>query len=141
MQEVTMTYQGSESKSRYLALALASRTVINSLLHFQSEGVADQQLQRAIGDVLESLHATRDVNNLFGASPKQSPFAHYEQLLTLEEVAETLKGKNIVDKLSQIFTAKDEERKKTISEAVEFFYTLETRALHHYAQQVGSREA
>lgn len=136
-----MTYQGSESKSRYLALALASRTVIDSLLHFQDEGVADQQLQRAIGDVLESLQASHDVNNLFGAPPKQSPFAHYEQLITLGEVAETLKGKNIVDKLSQIFTAKDEERKKSISEAVEFFYTLETRALHHYAQQVGSREA
>ena len=136
-----MTYQGSESKSRYLALALASRTVINSLLHFQSEGIADQQLERSIEDVLESLRATHDVNNLFGAPPKQSPFAHYEQLLMLEEVAEALKGKNIVDKLAQIFTAKDEERKKSISEAVEFFYTLETRALHQYAQQVGSREA
>ncbi len=138
-----MTYQGSESKSRYLALALASRTVINSLQHFQSEGVADQQLERSIEDVLESLRATRDVNNLFGASPKQSPFAHYEQVLTLGEVDQALKGKNIVDKLAQIFTANDndEERKKNVSEAVEFFYTLETRALHHYAQQVGSREA
>jgi hypothetical protein len=137
-----MPYQGSESKSRYLALALASRTVINSLQHFQSEGVADQQLERSIQDVLESLRETRDVNNLFGASPRQSPFAHYEQLLTLEEVTQALQGKNIVDKLAQIFvTANDEERKENVSEAVEFFYTLESRALYHYAQQVGSREA
>jgi len=134
-------YQGSESKSRYLALALASRTVINSLLQFQSKGVPDEQLQRAIGDVLESLQATHDVSNLFGAPPKQSPFAHYEQMLMLEEVAEALKGKDIVDKLSRIFTTKDDDRKKSISEAVEFFYTLETRALHYYAQQVGAREA
>lgn len=136
-----MTYQSSESKSRYLALALASRTAIKSLRDFQAAGVPDQQLRKAIGDVLESLRAPHDVNNLFGAPPTQSPFAHYEQLLTIEEVTSALKNKHIVDKLAQIFTADEEERKKNISEAVEFFYTLETRALHHYSQQVGSREA
>jgi hypothetical protein len=136
-----MTYKGSESKSRYLALALASRTVINSLQHFQSGGIADQNLERSIEDVLESLRATRDANNLFGAPPKESPFTHYEQLLTLEEVAEALKGKNIVDKLAHVITATAEDRQKNIAEAVEFFYSLETRALHHYSQQVGSREA
>jgi hypothetical protein len=103
-------------------------------------GVPDQQLERSIEDVLESLRATRDANNLFGAPPTQSPFTHYEQLLTLEEVANALRDKNIVDKLAQVFSANGEERERNVSEAVEFFYKLEMRALHHYSQQASSRE-
>jgi hypothetical protein len=131
----------SESRSRYLALALASRNAINSLMAFKKVGTADEQLRDALRDVVESLRATTDQNNLFGAPPTESPFAHYEQTSALEEVVKTLKDKDIIQHLSHVLTATHDERENDIAEALQFFFALESRALHHYGRQIGAREA
>jgi len=112
------------------------------LISLKSEGVADDQLRRALEDVVESLNATNDQTNLFGAPPKDSSFSHYEQVSALEEVMAALKDKDIVRHLSHLLVVADqEEREHDINEAVEFFFALESRALHHYNRQIGAREA
>jgi len=104
----------------------------------------DEQCQSMVREVVECLKATRDVNNLFGPVPKESPFTNYEQVLTVNEVEKDLQEQdiNIVEKLSRPLGvhADEESRRCDAADAIRFFYTLENRALHHYSSQINSRE-
>jgi len=137
-------YENPESRSRYLALALASRKALRSLGDYVRQGTIDAQLESMVGEVVECLKATRDANNLFGPTPKESPFTNYEQVVTLDEVESDLKDQNIdiIEKLSQPLNVHEDEesRRRDAADAIRFFYTLENRALHHYSSQIGSRE-
>jgi hypothetical protein len=137
------TMPSTDSRSRYLLLALASRNLINSLLHYVDDGHADPQLQDTLNDVAESLRVSKDANSLFGPVPTASPFRNYEQVMTLAEAVKTLDDSNIEEKLVQVLTNSPnrEERRRDVTEAVEFFYALENRALHHYNRQIGARDA
>ena len=135
-------HESSDARSRYLALALASRKALRSLDSYVEDGKPDPQLENTVSEVIESLKATRDVSNLFGPVPKLSPFTNYEQVLTLEEVVSDLKGQDVIGNLSNLLPPDPNEdaRRRNAAEAVKFFYTLENRALHHYSRQIGSRE-
>ncbi len=138
-------HESSDARSRYLALALASRKALHSLDAYIEQGKRDAQLENTLEEVIASLKATkatRDAVNLFGPVPKVSPFTNYEQLLTLEEVVSDLKSQNVIENLVSLLTpdANEESRRRNASEAVKFFYTLENRALHHYSRQIGHRE-
>ena len=137
-------FENYDSRSRYLALALASRKALRSLGDYVKEGTIDEQLQRMVIEVVECLKATRDANNLFGPTPKESPFTNYEQVLTLDEVGSDLKDQNIdiVEKLSHPLNSHldEDSRRRDAADAIRFFYSLENRALHHYSSQIGSRE-
>jgi len=136
--------ENPDSRSRYLALALASRKALRSLSDYVRQGTIDEQLESMVGEVVESLKATRDANNLFGPTPKESPFTNYEQVVTLDEVESDLKNQNIdiVQKLSKPLSLHVDEnsRRRDAADAIRFFYALENRALHHYSSQIGSRE-
>jgi hypothetical protein len=140
--EGVKTMPGTDSRSRYLSLALASRTLINSLLQYVEQGRADDQLQPALNDVAESLRASSDTKSLFGPVPTESPFRNYEQVLILDEAKKALNLGNIEEKLSQALTNSPERdvRRRDVTETVEFFYALENRALHHYNRQIGARD-
>jgi hypothetical protein len=132
----------SEARSRYLALALASRNALRLLATYVNEGRTDRQLEITVTEVLDSLKATREETNLFGPIPDESPFTNYEQLLTLDEVVKNLEDRNIVDNLTNLLSTSGDEnsRRRNAEEAVKFFYALENRALHHYSRQIGTRE-
>jgi len=131
-----------ENSDRYLALALASRKALRSLNDYVKLGTVDDKLQSIFEEVVKSLKATKDEKNLFGPMPTESPFTNYEQVRTLEEVESEQKDKNIVQKLSQHLQMYENEkqRRDEAEAAIEFFYMLENRALHHYSSQIGSRE-
>jgi hypothetical protein len=132
----------SEARSRYLALALASRNALRLLDIYVNEGKTDTQLATTVKEVIDSLKATHEEANLFGPIPDESPFTNYEQLLTLDEVVENLGDRNIVSNLTNLFSTEGDvnSRRRTAEEAVKFFYALENRALHHYSRQIGTRE-
>jgi hypothetical protein len=132
----------TDSRSRYLVLALASRSLIKSLLVYVDEGHADAQLEASLNDVTESLRASKDVNRLFGPIPTESPFRNYEQVMILEEAEEALNVGDIGDKLSHALrnSPDRETRRRSVEDAVEFFYALENRALHHYNREMGARD-
>jgi hypothetical protein len=136
--------ENPDSRSRYLALALASRKALRSLSDYVRQGTIDAQFESMVGEVVESLKATRDANNLFGPTPKESPFTNYEQVVTLDEVESDLKNQNIdiVEKLSKPLSLHVDEKSRRLdaADAIRFFYALENRALHHYSSQIGSRE-
>ena len=138
-------HESSDARSRYLALALASRKALRSLDDYIEKGKPDQQFADIVTEVIDSLKATRDArdaNNLFGPVPKVSPFRNYEQLLTLEEVVSDLKDQDVIENLAKLLKPHPDENslKANATEALKFFYTLENRALHHYSRQIGSRE-
>ncbi len=138
-------HESSDARSKYLALALASRKALRSLDDYIEQGTRDAQFENTVNEVIESLkatRATRDALNLFGPVPKVSPFTNYEQLLTLEEVVSDLKDQDVIENLASLLAAdaSEESRKRNAAEAVKFFYTLENRALHHYSRQIGTRE-
>ena len=132
----------TDSRSRYLMLALASRNLIKSLLTYVERGQADEQLQPALNDVAESLRTSNDANSLFGPVPTESPFRNYDQLMILEEAVEALNDNSIGEKLVHVLTDSPErdKRRTDVAEAVEFFYALENRALYHYNREIGARD-
>lgn len=131
----------SDSRSRYLSLALASRKAIKSLLKYIDAGTFDPQLRSGLRDVVHSIRSVSDTRRLFGRVPTESPFSNYEQQLTIEEVTRGLPG-DVTESLSLTLrrAATREERRKQVETAIHFFYALENRALHHYNRQVGARD-
>ena len=126
-----------ESQSRYLSLAIASRQVISALRRYQQGGPLDQKLRDALSTLINALNESSDENNLFGPMPTDSPFTRYEQVMTLREVIEDFKDRQILKKLSGLLRTPDQDAK----EPIEFFYTLENRALHHYNSGLLSRDS
>jgi hypothetical protein len=127
----------SESQSRYLSLAIASRHVISALRKYQEGGSLDKKLRDALVALIKALQESSDETNLFGPMPTDSPFTRYEQVMTLKEVIADFKDKQIPQKLSDLL----ETPRQDVSEPIEFFYTLENRALHHYNSGLLSRDS
>ncbi len=134
-------HESSETRSRYLALALASRKALHFLDLYIKSGKTDPQLESTVKELIESLRDSRQENNLFGPVPNESPFTNYEQVMTVEEVEADMQDQNISETLSNLISARGDEAslKHDAANDVKFFYTLENRALHHYSRQVGSR--
>lgn len=126
-----------ESQSRYLSLAIACRQLIDALRHYEQGGTIDKRLQESLKSFLDALHESSDENNLFGPIPTDSPFTRYEQVMTLKEVIADFKDKEIPEKLSAVLQAPRQD----VKEPIEFFYTLENRALHHYNSGLLSRDS
>jgi hypothetical protein len=126
----------SESQSRYLSLAIASRQVISALRRYQQGSPLDKKLKEALRTLLKALQESSDETNLFGPMPTDSPFTRYEQVMTLREVFEDFKDKQIPQKLSALLETSSQD----VKEPIEFFYTLENRALHHYNGGLLSRD-
>ena len=57
--------------------------------------------------------------------------------MTLKEVIADFKDREIPKKLSAVF----ETPRQDVKEPIEFFYTLENRALHHYNSGLLSRDS
>lgn len=127
----------SESQSRYLSLAIACRQLISALRRYQEGGALDKRFQESLRAFLDALHESSDENNLFGPIPTDSPFTRYEQVMTLKEVIADFKDREIPKKLSAVL----ETPRQDVKEPIEFFYTLENRALHHYNSGLLSRDS
>ena len=100
-------HESSDSRSKYLSLALASRKALRSIDDYIEQGKRDTQFEKTVNEVIESLkatRATRDALNLFGPVPEATPFTNYEQLLTLEEVVSDLKDPDIIENLGNLLT-------------------------------------
>lgn len=135
--EVPFMHTTSESQSRYLSLAIACRQLISALRQYEESGNLDKKLQYSLKNFLDALHESSDQNNLFGPMPTDSPFTRYEQVMTLKEVIADFKDKKIPEKLSAVL----ETHGQDVREPIEFFYTLENRALHHYNSGLLSRDS
>ena len=132
-----MRISGTESGSRYLSMALASRNLMKSLDEFGSSGLMNDRLSTSIKNLLSILDAGWQTSNSFAPVPSESPFARYEQAATVNEVAALCDSKNVRERLSGILdgTFDESNRRAVVREINQFLYSLENRALHTYNGQ------
>lgn len=127
----TMTAD-SEIRSRYLALALDARRIMDVLVPFAENGQVDQALDASVRDVIGALHSlgeTADIN------PVRSSLAfdEYEQVLTVEEVKPREDRKAVIQDLQTILEPDGaEEKREAAIRVLQFLFALESRALRHY---------
>jgi predicted DNA-binding protein YlxM (UPF0122 family) len=125
----------SEVRSRYLALALDARKVIDALIVFVDEdGKREEGLDQSLQEVISSLQAKRE--DIFSPLRNRLGFSeYYEQVLT---VGEALKDRaEIVEKLETVKArqATMEKQKQDAFDAIKLLSAIESRALYYYRPQ------
>lgn len=110
---------------------------MKSLDEFGSTGQRDERLRTSITNLLRILDTGWQTNNSFAPVPSESPFARYEQAVTVNEVAALFDAKAVREKLSGILegTIDEPDRPRVVHEMNVFLYRLENRALHSYNGQ------
>jgi hypothetical protein len=126
-------------RTNYLSLALDARKTIKALMQASETGTETPQLKGAIDDTVESLRALSSGALLFSHLQPQSPYQHYEQVKTLDEVQSAMKDEHLADRLSELKDTVDPaHREKIIKLAIAFFSALENRALQRYNTSASS---
>jgi hypothetical protein len=91
----------SEVRSRYLALALDARKVIDALIVFVDKEEREQGFDQSLQEVIESLQAKRE--DIFSPLRNRLAFSeYYEQVRTVGEVAND--RAEIIQKLETVKT-------------------------------------
>lgn len=123
----------SEVRSRYLALALDARKVIDALIRFVDEEKREEGLDQSLQEVIDSLQAKRE--DIFSPLRNRSAFSeYYEQVRT---VGEATNKAEIVRKLETVKArqATMEEQKQDAFDAIKLLSAIESRALYYYRPQ------
>ncbi len=126
-----------EIRSRYLALALDARKVIDSLILFVDRGTREQGLDESLQEVIESLQV-KDNHHIFSLLRNRLAFSeYYEQVQTVQEALKPEEMKTIVQKLSAVKSkeADLDKQKNDAFEAIKLLSAIESRALYYYRPQ------
>jgi len=127
----------SEVRSRYLALALDARKVIDSLILFVDRGTRDKELDESLQEVIESLQVTEN-EEIFSPLRNRLAFSeYYEQVRTVHEALKQEEMGEIVQKLSTVKSheADLDKQKSDAYEAIKLLSAIESRALYYYRPQ------
>jgi hypothetical protein len=122
----------SAIRSRYLALALDARRILDALVPFVDSGHRSESLNTAVREAIEALTSTTAG---IRANPVHSnlAFDEYEQVLTLDEIKSQEDRKTIINDLETIAAPNgDEIQGQAAMRVLEFFFAVESRALQHY---------
>jgi len=122
----------SEVRSRYLALALDARRIMDVLIPFVDSGKRNESLDIAVKEAIDALGS---VSGDSATSPVRSnlAFDEYEQVLTIDEVKGQEERKEVIADLRQIASSKDSgTQQEAAMRVLEFFFAVESRALQHY---------
>jgi hypothetical protein len=98
----------------------------------------EADLKTALNGMVDSLRSASGTK--VSSLRARSPFIHYEQITTLEEVKSPMNAKDIAAKLDGALKPGTDLRRqrKAAEDALDFFCALEARALLHYRQGLGS---
>jgi hypothetical protein len=137
-----MRVSTTESTSRYLSMALASRRLMDHLDIFSLTGEMNEPTTSALRNLVGIIDAGWQTGNSFAPVPGSSPFGRYEQAIVVNEVAQPFSSKNVRGKLENIIggTIAAGERETAVRDVNEFLYDLENRALHEYSEMSSQRE-
>jgi|ERR1035438_6726415 hypothetical protein len=126
----------TEVRSRYLALALDARKIIDPLMNYFETGESTGLLVESVQEASESLRSIVDPTELSQPTHSKLAFEHYEQVLMLEEIRPRKdRGELISDLNALVQPAGDDLKKKEAAyRVIEFFYAVETRALQYYSR-------
>jgi hypothetical protein len=120
------------TNARYLALALDIRRLSDSLILLAEENVSTPQMLEAIGRVISSLEGIGQQTSV-KALRDRGIFGQYENVVTVNEAIKPAQREELIQKLRAILTPEPEAaRRENALEAIEFFDSLERRALYRY---------
>ncbi len=123
----------SEIRSRYLALALDARKVIDGLILFVDQGRREEGLDESLLAVIDSLKAP-EPNDVFSPLRNRLAFSeYYEQVQALRPD----EMKEIVQRLQTVQSkqADIQKQKEDAYQAIKLLSRIESRALHFYTPQ------
>ena len=131
----------SESSSRYLTFALKIRKLTDALIVVVERGEAPPGLADSLKQVLGSLKDAGQRTSV-KALRSRGPFGHYENVITINEVASVSNKQDIIDRLTRVIEARSKQQKQNSAlDAIHFFDALERRALYHHSHPAVSRES
>ena len=121
----------SEVRSRYLALALDARKVIDALIVFVDEERREEGLDRSLQDVIKSLQSKKE--DIFSPLRNRLAFSeYYEQVRTVGEARTEIVRKLETVKAGQ---ATMKKQKEDAFDAIKLLSAIESRALYYYRPQ------
>jgi len=122
----------SEVRSRYLALALDARKVIDALILFVDREQRTDDLDQSLQEVIDSLRVREE--DIFSPLRNRLAFSeYYEQVRTVgESDRAAIAGKLETVKANQ---ATLEKQKQDAFDAIKLLSAIESRALYYYRPQ------
>ena len=130
----------SESRSRYLSLALTSRGAINGLRAVASGQPVDPKL----GDFLKRLLAgvDRESGDAFVSHLQESgAWTHFEELSTVDEVEKETGTHDLAELVSAILGQANDLSRENARRLISFLTAVEGRALQRYSESTELRIA
>jgi hypothetical protein len=127
----------SEVRSRYLALALDARKVIDALIMFVDQDEREEGLDASLQEVIDSLKNT-EKKDIFSPLRNRSAFSeYYEQVRTVHEAVKPEDRGPVIQKLLTIKSNEGalQEQKEDAYEAIKLLAAIESRALYYYRPQ------
>jgi hypothetical protein len=129
----------SDVRSRYLALALDARKVIDALIIFaDKDGRREEGLDQSLQEVILSLEAVTEKKDIFSPSRNHLAFSeYYEQVRTVDEALKPEERARIVEKLRTVEAQKAtlEKQREDAFDAIVLLSAIESRALYYYRPQ------
>ncbi|MGO9403913.1 MAG: hypothetical protein ACLPVW_10645 [Terriglobales bacterium] len=127
----------SEVRSRYLALALDARKVIDALILFVDQDRREEGLDGSLQEVIDSLKST-EKKDIFSPLRNRSAFSeYYEQVRTVHEALKPEERGQVVQRLLTIKSNEGalDEQKEDAYQAIKLLSAIESRALYYYRPQ------
>jgi hypothetical protein len=129
----------SESRSRYLSLALTSRKAINSLRAVVAGNPVDQELGRSLQDFLAGVEGETNAIDHLQAS---KAWTHFEELSTVDELKNETGAHDLGNVVSAVLRGvSDEVRRQNARRLIGFLTAVEGRALQHYTESLDAHFA
>jgi hypothetical protein len=128
----------SEVRSRYLALALDARKVIDALIVFVDQGKREEGLEQSLQEVIGSLQVVTEKREIFSPLRNRLGFSeYYEQVRTVNEALKPTEKAQIVERLLTVKANKADMaiQKEDAYQAIKLLSAIESRALYYYRPQ------
>ena len=123
-----------ETRSRYLALALEARRIMDLLLAFIQKGERPMDFEPSVRSILDSLQSLGSAESLLASLQTRLQFRSYERIATLDEMIGPDDRRLLVERLLVLLAegSSREDQEKSALDTVHFLYEVEGRALHYF---------
>src|ERR1039457_3368448 len=120
-----MTTADSDIRSRYLALALDARRIMDALLPFVESAKRDERLDTSVKEAIDALNSVSEGSGV-NTVHSSLAFDEYEQVLTLDEIKNQEDRKTVIRDLEQIAAVQTggPQQVQAAMRVLEFFFAL-----------------
>ena len=128
-----------ETRTRYLALALEARRVMDLLLVFVEKGERIEGFESSVRSIIDALQSIGSAENLLVSLQTRPPFRNFEQIITLDEMIGPNDRKLFAEKLGVLIAHGSSRavQEQSAIETIHILYEVEGRSLHYF-NELGS---